>query len=429
MAASGRGKFDFLTRRHGIKIESPASVEVCSLAVGEMVGHEKVLSASRMNKAIVLFLETVELATVMVENGVMIDDVFTPVLPLSTPSKKVILSNVPPFIKDDILAQSLTRYGKLVSPIRKIAIASKNPLLKHVVSFRRYVHMILNDTDSEVDLTLNVKIEGFSYAIYATSRMMKCFGCGLPGHLLRDCPEKRNSSASGDDAQAGNVGEPPATDKENATTEQADTDVQPPEQAPVNRPTETPDTNSADQGASSDPVKENVEPENDMSMDSDASQSSVASVVHQGASALSDLTDDSSQNMDTDEASFKVPRGKKRTIGPSSSAAQSKKKDLLVELDGTDTESESDSEFNVTCSLRQSGFPSRQYSVEDIKSFLKKTKGARNVKLDEHFPDIEQFIAKTKLYMAESKFTRREGFRLVKILGKLRTLLKEHVGK
>lgn len=44
----------------------------------------------------------------MVENGVVVVDVFTPVLPLSAPSKKVILSNVPPFIKDDTRAQVLS---------------------------------------------------------------------------------------------------------------------------------------------------------------------------------------------------------------------------------------------------------------------------------------------------------------------------------
>ncbi len=31
-----------------------------------------------------------------------------PVLPLSNPSRKVVLSNVPPFIKDDVLVQELS---------------------------------------------------------------------------------------------------------------------------------------------------------------------------------------------------------------------------------------------------------------------------------------------------------------------------------
>lgn len=95
MAASGTGKFEPLTQQHGIKITSSASVEACSFAVGEIVGHDKILSAARMNSVVVLFLEMVALANDMVDRGVVIDGVFTPVLPLSTPSKKVILSNIP----------------------------------------------------------------------------------------------------------------------------------------------------------------------------------------------------------------------------------------------------------------------------------------------------------------------------------------------
>src|SRR4029434_10136297 len=155
MAASGAGKFDFLTRRHAVKVASTASVEICSLAVGDGVGHDNILSAARMNSAIVMFLRTVDKANEVVESGIVVDGSFTPVLPLSTPS------NVPPFIKDDTLVNILSRYGKLVSPIKKITIASKSPLLKHVVSFRRFAYMVLKDKKKDLDLALNMKIDDF----------------------------------------------------------------------------------------------------------------------------------------------------------------------------------------------------------------------------------------------------------------------------
>ncbi|KAK3533271.1 hypothetical protein QTP70_014322 [Hemibagrus guttatus] len=49
-----------LTRRHCVRIVCAASVEDCCLAVGNVVGHENIVSASRMNSAIVVFLNDVE---------------------------------------------------------------------------------------------------------------------------------------------------------------------------------------------------------------------------------------------------------------------------------------------------------------------------------------------------------------------------------
>ena len=60
----------------------------------------------------------------MVESGVVINGHYTPVPPLSTPSKIVTLSNVSPFISDEVLV------GELVSPMKKFAIASKSFILK-----------------------------------------------------------------------------------------------------------------------------------------------------------------------------------------------------------------------------------------------------------------------------------------------------------
>ncbi len=85
-----------LTWRHAVKVASAASVEQCCLAIGEVVGLESILSASRVNSAAVIFLDSVDKANVIVEHGVTVGGEFIPVLPLSLPSKRVTLSNVPP---------------------------------------------------------------------------------------------------------------------------------------------------------------------------------------------------------------------------------------------------------------------------------------------------------------------------------------------
>lgn len=189
MAEAGSGVFESLTRRHGVKVASAVSIEVCCLAAGEVVGFESILSAARMNSAIVIFLSSVEKANELVERGLVINDVFTAMLPLSMPSKRVILSNVPPFVKDDFLVGMLSRYGKLVSPITKMQLGNVSPLLKHVVSFRRYAYMVVKD-NVELDVSFNFRMDDFDYMIYATTDKMKCFGCGKTGHMVRICPDK-----------------------------------------------------------------------------------------------------------------------------------------------------------------------------------------------------------------------------------------------
>lgn len=141
-----------------MKIDSTAGVEACGSAVGEEIGHENILSASRMNNTVVVFVKTVDLANQLVQNRILIKGIFTPVHPLSTPSKKVTLSN-------EILTKLLGRYGKIVSPIKMIPIGTESPFLKHVVSFRRFVYMILQEHLDELDLSLNFRHEDLNYAI------------------------------------------------------------------------------------------------------------------------------------------------------------------------------------------------------------------------------------------------------------------------
>ncbi len=54
-----------------------------------------------MNKATVFFLTEIQMVDDLIETGLIIKDTCVPVLPLSSPSKKVVLLNVPPFVKNE----------------------------------------------------------------------------------------------------------------------------------------------------------------------------------------------------------------------------------------------------------------------------------------------------------------------------------------
>lgn len=98
-----------VTAKHGCKCfpDESKTVEDCLTAISGEVGARNIVFASRMNKAVVVFLREIGLVQHLVEFGLSIRDTFLPVLPLSNPSKKAILSNVPPFITNDSLERLL----------------------------------------------------------------------------------------------------------------------------------------------------------------------------------------------------------------------------------------------------------------------------------------------------------------------------------
>ncbi len=130
--AGGVG-LETLTRRHAFKLcpSIDCSVEDCALAVGAIVGYDSIKSAARMNNGVVIFVDS--FATI-VEQGVVIKETFVQAIPLVNPAKKIVLSQVPPFISNEMLERELVRYGQLMSPIRSFSLGCKSPKLRHVVS-------------------------------------------------------------------------------------------------------------------------------------------------------------------------------------------------------------------------------------------------------------------------------------------------------
>jgi hypothetical protein len=116
--------------QRGVKLSPAAqvSVEECCLAIREKVGCNSVKFASQMNSAMVIFLDSVNKFNSVVESGVVIRDLFTQVLPLASPARRVIISHVPPYVSNEALGRELGRYGHLVS-----GLGGKSPSVKHVL--------------------------------------------------------------------------------------------------------------------------------------------------------------------------------------------------------------------------------------------------------------------------------------------------------
>ncbi|TWW78313.1 hypothetical protein D4764_11G0004340 [Takifugu flavidus] len=114
--APGVSGLEKLTRRHAVKLSSPTgvSVEECVLAVGEIVGHGSVKSASRMNSAVVVFVDSTEKAIELVVAGVVVNGELTPVFSLSNAVKKRLTR--------ELVEQTATRVAETVLDMEDVGV-------------------------------------------------------------------------------------------------------------------------------------------------------------------------------------------------------------------------------------------------------------------------------------------------------------------
>ncbi|KAK3545804.1 hypothetical protein QTP70_013774 [Hemibagrus guttatus] len=157
--------------------------------LGNVVGHENIVSASRMNSAIVVFLNDVEKVRKLTQNGIVGNNETILVSPLSSPDKKVMLCNVPPLISDEAIGKELSRYGRMVSPIKKIPLGCKSPLTLSVLNVVR------------LDISLGPAPRGRVTPVFLSDR-----GGKRPSRPDREKPWSTEKSSVG----SGAVLEPPA---------------------------------------------------------------------------------------------------------------------------------------------------------------------------------------------------------------------------
>lgn len=396
-----------LMHRHAIKLSPPAgcSVEDCSLAVGEEVGYGSIKSASQMNSAVVIFLDDIDKANQLIENGVVIQGTFIPVLSLVNPAKKIIISNVPPFLKNEVLVKELQRYGQLVSPIKLIPMSCKSPHLKHVMSFRRQVLMVLKNNDEELNLVFKFKIDGYDYTVHVTSEMMKCFRCGAVGHLIRSCPERLGETAA-------NVVEQPSTSGAAASVT-------------TKRNTQTVREESDVSNLVKEAVEELTSKQTELEVQRDPKVG--ANMVHIVTRiAESALFDEENVVSDKDLAKQSI---KRKELDNTMNADQASKVSKLALVHGSQSEESSMDTQESVCEFSADTQVDAEsvYPFTKLRSFLQDTKGMRSVRVDDFFPDLKMFLDSVKLFMKntdrsdQSTFSDQEIYRLKKLMLKVRS--------
>lgn len=389
MASSSGGTVS-VSLRNGFRCvpEPTASIEDVLIVVGDQVGHENINSASRMNKAVVVFLKTEQHVNQIIENGLWVKGMFVPVTPLYAPATKVTISNVPPFIKSEVIVKELSRFGKVVSPVKVVPLGCKNPALKHVMSFRRQVHMFLNSQDKTLDVSFRVNDGDSSYVLYASTESLRCFECGDIGHKRFSCPHKNRPEEI-------RIGEEQAVANENTTESQGD----------LNR---EPEKVSEGQGV-------DTGEENEVSAISSDSAGFVqeeqpccsSKIAVKAATAVENVLSDGVVSVSQDVEVVNT--------------AEDVGFDEVLSMSQTQDDGGKDDD----CCSDISDCPKvgdDLYNVEQINEFLDETKG-KKVNVADYFPDVDKFVASVvwarKMYNF-SVLSQQKRFRLKKHIATIR---------
>uniref|UniRef100_G3Q0L1 CCHC-type domain-containing protein n=1 Tax=Gasterosteus aculeatus TaxID=69293 RepID=G3Q0L1_GASAC len=324
---------------------------------------------------VVMFMDSVNKANMVVEKGMVVNETFVPVLPLATPATRVTVSNVPPFIRDEMLTRELSRHGMVVSPINKVSSGFKSPLLRHVVSHKRTLYMILNKKNEDLNVVFKLRVNGFDYVVFVNSDSTKCYRCGREGHLSRACPEKTSTghSQGGQERQEGTVG--------------------------VQQGGET-GTGQAQKSLSE--VSEGGECR--------------VQLVERGTDGVNEDTGGAQQVGQADEVQLADQGGGGMEEGAGGVQQVGQSGNRETEGGGAaGAESSADS-------VSSGGMATNWDSVGRVKLFLKTTKNMRGIKLEDYFPDMEKFGRTAREGASKrgsSRYTQQEVFRLRKIVQKI----------
>ncbi len=310
-------------------------------------------------------------------SGIWVKETFVPVTPLSAPATKVTVSNVPPFISNEVIVKELLRFGKMASPVKSVPLGCKDSALKHVLSFRRHVYMFLNSPERTLEVSFRVNNGEGSFIVYASTESLKCFECGVLGHKRFTCPRR---------------------DEQRASTSRDENDVVP----QVNN-SEAERAEEQDKGAAE---EVNGQQEvSDLNVNAGCAEQAGCSYLPDQAVSVGDEKDQSDAEDDIVQKCDAV-------------------EEMADETESLSQYTDDDMRDNERWSDVSSEFVKDLYPLEQINSFLDKTKGKSGVEIRDYFPDVEKFIASVMWFRKESSYdelSQQKRFRLKSYLTVVRS--------
>lgn len=189
------------TRKQAILFPSYENIPILDyvVAVGRLIGPDKILSASKIAKQrICIYLNTEDTADSFVHSfkNIQIEGKTFEATKLSAPARRLVLSNVHPCVPNSLILEALHEaHIKTKSAIHELHIGlTSNSVPKeesnkysHVTSFRRGVY-VENNAEITIPESLLIHFENETYRIFVTDSEQKCHVCKQANHNASNCP-------------------------------------------------------------------------------------------------------------------------------------------------------------------------------------------------------------------------------------------------
>ncbi len=296
-------------------------------------------------------------------------------------------------------------------------------------------NMVVQD-GAELDMSLKFRVDGIVYVMshnFVTTARTKCFGCGKVGHLIKNCPDKLKEAegiGENDSNIAPSAVEPERLDLRLSGESRAEAEPVEGNESPASRLNTAGLVEISSTVAVQEPLgmrqtdvnngNGNSVNEEQFTGKKDERQvcgilADIVQPVLRSVCEMDYVDEEAGQNV------FKVPQKRKKKYRYHEVKLPLKNDSQLSE----DHETESDSDSDSSVALAQSDFSACSYDSDEIKLFLRATKNKRGVNVRDYFPDVKQFVEKTRSLMAEGSFTNKEVYRLKKIVRNLGKVLND----